>query len=378
MFWFFTLAVVAMNVYDWWRLSRAFAGGHTFWSVTMLLVVLGFTVAPGLLMVVMRPGDLRNWLIQCCWVWLAISFMMACAFLVTDLWNLAENLLYIARHPSGTVLRLQMSPLCQGIVALAYVVLAVIWGLCEAQAIRIKQIVVESPKVPAKVGEYRIALVTDLHLGPASNFARIRKTVRMVNECQADLVLSGGDLIDGFGERERRMAEDIRTIHCRSGRKLAVEGNHDVYSGIDHSREMHRLADLELLEETGTLLDGWLYVHGVLDPAHGGPPMPGQARHPSVLPVPPEGSFAILLEHRPNQFPGQPVYDLSLSGHTHGGQIFPFNFLVKLQYPLKVGALHCLDGGTLLYNSPGTGLWGPPFRIMARPEITLIILRNKE
>ncbi|MBQ6474341.1 MAG: metallophosphoesterase, partial [Victivallales bacterium] len=319
MFFVFTLMVVAMNVYDWWRLCRAFIGGHTFWSVTMLLVVLGLTVAPGLLMGMMRPSDLRGWLIQCCWIWLALSFMMACVFLVTDLWNLGENLLYIARRPSGTVLRLQIPPLWQGIAALAYMAVAVIWGLCEAHAIRVKEIVVESPKVPADVGDYRIALVSDLHLGPAANFARVRKTVRLVNECQADLVLSAGDLIDGFGRREQRMAEILRAFQCRSARKLAVEGNHDVYSGIDHSREMHRLADLELLEEAGTLLDGWLYVHGVLDPGHGGRPMPGQARHSSTLPVPPDGSFSLLLEHRPEQFPGQPVYDLSLSGHTHGG-----------------------------------------------------------
>ncbi len=382
MFFAFVLSVLALNLYDWWRIRCAFLKSSGGLSMGLLVVILMLVFTPALLRLAgWLPAAARGWVMEFSWIWLALSFMLGFAFFVLDAWNL---LVYVAAFLRGTdgwlsgCLRLVVTPFAQGCAALAYLGFAVTFGFLEAQDIRVRRVELSSPLVPASVGEYRIALVADLHLGPAANWPRIRRTVKLVNEADADLLLSAGDLIDGYGEREQAMARHLSECRCRSGRKLAVIGNHDVYSGVDHSRMMHELAGLELLEERSETIDGWLFIHGLRDPAYGGRAVPGDARHqPTFAPIP-DHCFSILLEHRPDVFPEMPPYGLILSGHTHNGQIFPFNYLVKLQYPRPIGRLVQLERGMRFYNTPGTGLWGPPFRLLAPPEVTLFVLRHQE
>ena len=94
----------------------------------------------------------------------------------------------------------------------------------------------------------------------------------------------------------------------------------------------------------------------------------------SALPPPGKSEFTLLLKHRPKVLPSSlGRFDLQLSGHTHRGQIFPFNYLVKLQYPMLDG-LYPLSGSSVLYTSRGTGTWGPPMRVLSPPEITVFTI----
>ena len=384
MFHLFIALVLALNLYDWWRLRCAFLKHNQPLAVGLLLVILMLVLTPAFVRLAKSlPPGLQEWFAQLSWIWLAFAFMLGFAFLVMDLWNIgvyAVAFLPLGEHWLPQCLRFLISPFGQGCAAIAYLGFAATWGILEAQSVRLKEVVVESPLVPPTVGEYRVALMTDMHLGPSANWSRLRRVMQLFDDAKPDLILDGGDLVEvgGHGSREQKMAQKLAELHCTSGKKFAVLGNHDVYAGVENSRTIHELAGLQLLEENTAVIDGWLYLHGVRDPAFGGRKMPGDEHHRPTFPPIPANHFSILLEHRPDLFPEMPAYSLILSGHTHNGQIFPFNYLVKLQYPRPIGKLLTLERGIQFYNSLGTGVWGPPFRLLAPPEVTLFLLRHKE
>jgi predicted MPP superfamily phosphohydrolase len=146
-----------------------------------------------------------------------------------------------------------------------------------------------------------------------------------------------------------------------------VTGNHEYYAGLEQSLDYLQLSGFTVLRNSIAAPADFLRVVGVDDPAGGG--------NPDEIPLLQQAGqdkFILLLKHRPSVAPmGEGLFDLQLSGHTHGGQIFPFALLTRQAYPLYDG-LYQLSGGSVLYASRGTGTWGPPMRLLAPPEITLI------
>ena len=253
--------------------------------------------------------------------------------------------------------------MAKGIIAVLIVLAFSVWGVAEAYAIKVRQIDIDSQFAPE--GGYRIIYVSDIHIGAACSWRKFMKIKDMLEKLDGDMLLSGGDLVDGRGTKEESMSKMLGALNI--ARKIGVYGNHEVYTGLNYSRRLYDEAGITLLENEMLDIDGWLQIYGETDPANGGGP---------DVPLPGNGKFSILLKHRPDAWK-KGGYDLQLSGHSHGGQIFPFNFLVRMQYPYKEGALRKLECGTSLYVSKGTGLWGPPFRVFARPEITVFNLRRK-
>jgi len=362
----FMLAIIGLNIVDWWFLRLAFLRGRPVWSGVLLALMVMMLFTPLWTRLFWSPADEPRFFVQTGWTWLAVSFWMFSAFMVVALWNLASYLLCIV-HKSSVIP--EATPKVGALIAIGFVVLAVIWGLIEAAAIEVKTVEIAVPKLPEGMSEYRITLLSDVHVGPACPESRLRKTIELVNGTKPDLILSAGDLIDGHGERELQLSSMLAEMKSSSGLKLAVYGNHDAYSGLEFSRKCHDAAEFRLLVDDCFKVNDVIYVHGKNDPA---------ARKPSHEPdtVFPVGSFPILLYHRPDVPASNPQgFRLQCSGHSHGGQIFPFNFLVRIQYPHKEGRLIHIDGGPDLYVSRGTGLWGPPFRFLARPEITVFVLK---
>lgn len=255
-----------------------------------------------------------------------------------------------------------------GFTVLAALALMV-YGVFEAHRIKPENIILKSDKIPPTVKRLRIVQISDLHIGAMSFPARINPVIKAVKNAKPDILVSTGDLVDGWGIFHDRIAEEIDTIGAPLG-KYAVTGNHEFYYGLETSAEFTRQAGFTLLRNEHIRVRDILFIAGVDDPARG----IADGAENRVLDGLPKDSFILLLKHRPMVDPASlDRFDLQLSGHTHKGQMFPFSLLVNSFFDLKAGT-HQVSPRGHIHISRGSGTWGPPFRLLAPPEITIIDL----
>lgn len=231
--------------------------------------------------------------------------------------------------------------------------------------------------LPAALDGFAIVQISDIHVGPTIKRDYVASIVEAVNRLQADLVAVTGDIVDGSVARLADHAAPLGALRARHG-AYVVTGNHEYYSGAQQwIDEFRRLGLTVLLNEHRTIEhgDGRLVIAGVtdytaarFDPAHRSDP------HAALAGAPPDVSIRVLLAHQPRSAPAaaDAGFTLQLSGHTHGGQFFPWNFFVRLQQPFTAGLARW--NGLWVYTSRGTGYWGPPKRVGAPPEITRVRL----
>jgi len=231
--------------------------------------------------------------------------------------------------------------------------------------------------LPARLHGFTIAQISDIHVGTTIKNGYVSRIVDAVNALDADMIAVTGDLVDGSVKRLSAHTAPLARLSARHG-TFFVTGNHEYYSGADAwVAEMRRLGLRVLLNEHVVLEhDGEaVVVAGVTDysahhfnPAQRSDPVAALAGAPAAAGV------KVLLAHQPRSAfaAANAGYDLQLSGHTHGGQFFPWNLLVKLIEPFAAG-LHRLDK-LWVYVSRGTGYWGPPKRFGAPSEITRLRL----
>ncbi|WP_185028740.1 metallophosphoesterase [Streptomyces candidus] len=237
---------------------------------------------------------------------------------------------------------------------------------------RVKRVTVPLAKLPRSAHGYRIAVVSDVHLGPILGRAHTQRIVDAVNSTQPDLVAVVGDLVDGSVEDLGRAAEPLARLRSRDG-NFFVTGNHEYYAGVTpwlaHLREL----GLRPLENARTALPAF-DLAGVND--IGGEPTGQGPDFGRALGDRDRTRTAVLLAHQPVQIHEAVRHgvDLQLSGHTHGGQLWPGNLVAALANPTVSG----LDryGDTQLYVSRGAGAWGPPVRVGAPADITLVQLAS--
>lgn len=255
------------------------------------------------------------------------------------------------------------------------------WGYAEARRVpRVRRVEVELPRLGAGLDGTRVVLITDTHYGPLDRARWSARVCETVNTLAADLVCHTGDIADGTAERRRAQAAPLGTVRATRGR-VYVTGNHEYYSEAQGWVDLMDELGWEPLRNRHLLLErggDTLVVAGVDDVTAQASGLAGHGAHLAgaldgadpALPV-------LLLAHQP-AFVGRAAehgVDLQLSGHTHGGQIWPFHYLVRLDQPAVAG-LSRHGARTLLYTSRGTGFWGPPFRVFAPAEITLLVLRS--
>ena len=291
--------------------------------------------------------------------YLWMGFIIVGFFLCLLFW-LSELLLWVARVPRPAKRN----------SAWAFLVLAVclnVYGVWEAHHLTIERVTIESPKLTAEHPRVRIALFSDLHLGPIWGNQLLEKVAKLVSEQKPDLILAGGDIVDGDLSRHDGAHEIMASMQAPLG-KFAVLGNHEFYAGLGRSLEFFDGSGFVMLRNQARTLDGVLNLAGVDDPGRGR----GQPDEPKALAPVQNGLFTVLLKHRPEVDPNsRGMFDLQLSGHSHGGQIFPFRLLVAMVYPMVRGLYH-LSWGGWVYVGVGAGTWGPPLRIWAPPEITIV------
>ena len=231
--------------------------------------------------------------------------------------------------------------------------------------------------LPAGLEGFTIAQISDIHVGPTIKHGYLMKIVERVNSLQADVIAVTGDLVDGSVARLSQHTAALAHLQARHG-AFFVTGNHEYYSNA-HAwiAEIRRLKLTVLMNEHVVLAHGGsnLLLAGVtdfsaghFDPAHRSDPQG------ALLGAPANIDLKVLLAHQPRSAiaAAEAGFDVQLSGHTHGGQFFPWNLFVPLQQPFTAG-LNRLQQ-LWVYTSRGTGYWGPPTRLFAPSEITRLRL----
>nr|WP_052479170.1 metallophosphoesterase [Kibdelosporangium sp. MJ126-NF4] len=273
------------------------------------------------------------------------------------------------------------SRIVAGFVAVAAVGLLA-WGFHEAMRLpRIKHVDVAISGLGSDLAGARLVVISDTHYGPLDRARWSAKVAEAVNGLEADIVCHAGDVADGTPDRRKDQAAPLGTVHARLA-KAYITGNHEYFSEaqawLDHMADLgwEPLHNRHIVVERGSAR---LVLAGVDDATAKASGVDG---HGADLTTALDGADpdlpVILLAHQPKQIrQARDRVDLQISGHTHGGQIWPFHYLVRLDQ----GVVHGLSRHgtrTRLYTTRGTGFWGPPFRIFAPSEITVLTLRQTE
>jgi uncharacterized protein len=266
------------------------------------------------------------------------------------------------------------------VVAVVALVL-LLWGYAEAMRVsRVRRVDVVLPRLGPGLDGLRVVLLTDTHYGPIDRARWSRGVIDVVNTLDADVLAHTGDIADG--DVSQRLAQAAPLAGARAAlARVYVTGNHEYFSGalpwVEHMESLgwETLHNRHIVVERG---GDRLIVAGVDDRTAAGSGLAGhRADHAAALAGTDPSLPVLLLAHQPQMITGAVEHgvDLQISGHTHGGQIWPFHYLVRTDQPSLQGLTHHGDR-TQLYTSRGTGFWGPPFRIFAPSEITVLTLRS--
>jgi predicted MPP superfamily phosphohydrolase len=253
------------------------------------------------------------------------------------------------------------------------------WGLIEAVRVpEVTEVEVRVEGLPADLDGYRIAQITDVHIGPTIKGGWLSDTVAKVNAQGADLIAVTGDLVDGSVEMLGADVAPLGGLEAPDG-VYFVTGNHEYYSGADEwCAEVARLGLTVLNNAHRVVTHGaaTMIVAGVTDYRAGRHSEAHETNPDAAIADAPAADFKLMLAHQPRSIYGASRlgFDLQISGHTHAGQFFPWSLFVGLAQPVTDG-LHLWER-TWIYVSRGTGYWGPPNRAGVPSEITLLTLKR--
>jgi uncharacterized protein len=262
-----------------------------------------------------------------------------------------------------------------GVLALASLV--TLLGLYNARKPpRVKTVDVPLKDLPAALHGFRIAQISDMHIGPTIKRPAMKYVVATINKLQVDVVAITGDLVDGNVYELSRHVAPLAGLRSSHG-TFFVTGNHEYYSGVQPwLKYLPTLGVRVLLNEHVIILHKHapIVIAGVTDFSAASYDTSHRTDVALAVTGAPRAAIKVLLAHQPRSAPAAQAagFDLQISGHTHGGQFLPWNFFVKLQQPFAAG-LHRVND-MLIYISRGTGYWGPPKRFGAPSEITLLRL----
>jgi len=303
------------------------------------------------------------------YTWMGFIFLFFWIALAVDALGLLAAYVGTALHWNPGAMPFTDSSLFYAATAIALG--ATVYGYFEARAIRVERIRLRTAKLPVGFGRLKVVQISDVHLGALIGARRLRRIVARIQALDPDLLVSTGDLVDGQADHLDGLTRLFQELHPRFG-KFAVTGNHEFFVGLERAIEFTQRAGFTVLRgKTATPVAG-VAIAGVDDPAGRWMGVPVHTDEKALLSALPRERFTLLLKHQPvvdrNSLG---LFDLQLSGHTHHGQIFPFGLLVRMIYRMRSGLTSLTPHGHL-YVSRGTGTWGPPLRVFASPEITMI------
>jgi hypothetical protein len=299
------------------------------------------------------------------YIWMGLLFLFCSIALVFDFGHVLATIIGF-KWP----LNASMALLAIGLLALALLG----YGFVEARQIHVEEIQIITPKLSPSIGRVTIAQISDLHLGVMLGDEFLDRVIARLRVLKPDIVVATGDIVDGQGDDLNELARHFLTIKPPKG-AYAVTGNHEYYAGLENSLRFLRTAGFTVLRGESAAAGGIILV-GIDDPTAGALGQEARVDTRKALASVTKGDFIVLLKHQPVVDKETP-FDLQLSGHIHGGQIFPFGLLTRLTYGVSTGLTQLADGRRL-YVSRGAGTWGPPIRLFAVPEITLITIESEK
>jgi uncharacterized protein len=373
--------LVVMHLYVWKRMARdTTRPGRARWALT------GVVVALAALLVTTLAYDSGEplWLAWVGYVWFGVIVSLVLALLVLEPVRLVLRR-WVRRAPEPEpepekpvmdrrLFLARASAAAGGVTALGVTGVGVHTAMSAPQVLRVP---VSLRRLGAGLDGYRIAVVSDIHLGTLLGRSHTERIVRMINETEPDLVAIVGDLVDGSVDQLGRAAEPLRDLVSRDG-SFFVTGNHEYFVEDPPSwiRELDRLG-VHSLQNANTRISrgGAAFdLAGVND--IGGARFNQPPDFDRALAGTDPSRPTVLLAHQPvlvDEAAARGV-DLQVSGHTHGGQMWPFHYVVRMAQPSLAGMSTHRD--TQLYVSRGAGFWGPPVRVGAPPDITVLTLRG--
>ncbi|MDT5176451.1 MAG: uncharacterized protein QOJ95_649 [Mycobacterium sp.] len=309
----------------------------------------------------------------------AVGDALLGAVWVLFVWSVLAQLLRLALFLLGVDDPTRSRVVSTAVVVVVFVLL--VWGYAEAMRLpRTKHVDVVIPRLGEGLDGLRVAMITDTHYGPIDRTRWSALVADRVNEIDADVVCHVGDLADGNVAVREQQSRPLAGVRARLAR-VYVTGNHEYF--YEAQEWLDYMADIgwDALHNRHIVIErggAELVVAGVDDATAKGSGAVGHGANLEAALAGADPSLPVLLlAHQPKQVPeaARAGVDLQISGHTHGGQIWPFNFLVRLDQPVVHG-LSSHGERTQLYTSRGTGFWGPPFRVFAPSEITVLTLRR--
>jgi hypothetical protein len=250
-----------------------------------------------------------------------------------------------------------------------------IYGWFEARNIGIVRVEIKTHRLP--INKLRIVQITDVHLGLMSHDGRLNRILAKVKECNGDILVSTGDLLDAEVNDNSEYIELFKQINPIYG-KFAVMGNHEFYVGTEQSLEFADNAGFRVLRSEVVNIAGIINIAGVDDNRAMKFAKTKNNSELDFLRMKNNGAqsaveqFTVFLKHQPIvNDNSKELINLQLSGHTHDGQFFPYSLFTHLFYPIHCG-LTKLDKELYIYLNRGSGTWGPPIRFLAQPEVTVI------
>ena len=345
---FFFLGFLALNYVVFYGISSLFSLPRTN-IYTFLLLIAAISFPATTLLERKFSNHLTRALYAAAATWIGVSFYILFLLIIYSIINLF----------------IETPPETAGIVMLALALGVSIYAVINATRLKVNEI-----KIPLNYlkKDIRAVQLTDIHIGPVRNLGFLKDMVGKTNQLDPEIVFITGDLFDGTSMIHNSILDVLNTINAPV---LFVTGNHDVYQGLDEifsyltntkiktlKNEVFHFKDLQIVGVDYSLENG--YLENKLQ----------EIELDRTKPI-------ILMYHLPREFEAakQAGVNLQLSGHTHDGQFFPFNYLVKLIFTCITGLYEY--HGAYIYVSQGTGTWGPPMRLGSRCEITLVNLKVK-
>ena len=311
-------------------------------------------------------------------VWVGQAFLATCLYLFLGLvpvWLVCVGIWLVRwRHDHGRTGRRRLNRVASPLVV-AVAVGVTAYGAVEAANPSVTRFEASSPELPSEFDGVRVALVTDLHAGAVRSAAFTRQVVDLVNAEHPDLVVIAGDLVDGDAARYAPEIAPLADLEAPLG-VYATTGNHEMFRDTANWVTAFQAVGLTVLQNSSVPLErdgATITLAGVHD-------LTGEGRwapdYDAALDGTDAGAFTLFAAHQPLQaldVEGRGV-DVQVSGHTHGGQMWPINYLVPLQQPMLDGK--ATVGDTTVVTSRGAGAWGPAIRVAAPPEVPIITLRR--
>jgi hypothetical protein len=357
-----------LHRYVWARLVRA-VDWPAPWSTALTIAIFALAVLVPVAFFAMRylPRAYNAPLSWVVYVWMGFALYLFLLTVVADAGRGVASLL--GALPKDPDRRLFLARILASAVA-AGAGLVGAGGLVNGlRGFDVRKVRVALARLPAAASGYRIVQMSDVHVGPTIGRSFVEAVVRETNALAPDMIVITGDLVDGTVEQLRDLVAPLADLRAKDG-VFFVTGNHEYYSGADAWIAHLRTLGVRVLRNERVDVRGLFELAGVDDasaarmlPHHGqdvGKALAGRDPAKAV----------VLLAHQPKAVSDARAHDvdLQLSGHCHGGQMIPFNWLVRLDQPFVAG-LHLVDR-TQVYVSTGTGYWGPPMRVGPGAELT--------